>query len=472
MLTKTMKLNEDSWRVPLWTLSGAANNLFVMVMIFASYVAAGGYGIAVTTAGIIVSSTRIFDAVTDPIFAVVSDKFSTKYGRVRIVLVLGFAIMCLSVLTLFRWALGSGIVVYTVLYMIYIIGYTLYNIAQNLGNPIITRDPKQRMNFGRWRTIVTQIAAVGVTVYMSNILGPRYGGLKLGAFQDLATMAVFVGAVLVFFSCIAISRADTYENCKSGGSDKKIGFTECLKVVKSNNALKWFILAASSDKLALQVASQSAVTTLVFGVVIGNYKFNGNLNLIVLIPSILIIFYATRLKGKGDTKSNMIKWTWIAIALAIVMTLFMAIGDPSQISRNVVYTGIFLVLYCLYTGAKVVTSACTNSMIPDVVDYETYLSKTYMPATVSAVYTFIDKIISSFAATIVSFSIAAVGYQKVMPQPGDTVTSPIFWMTMFLWLGIPVLGWLCTQIAMKYYPLDGEMMKKVQEENSKLRASI
>ena len=43
-------------------------------------------------------------------------------------------------------------------------------------------------------------------------------------------------------------------------------------------------------------------------------------------------------------------------------------------------------------------------------------------------------------------------------------------MTMFLWLGLPVLGWICTLVAMKWYPLDREMMEKVQEANKEYRA--
>lgn len=44
-------------------------------------------------------------------------------------------------------------------------------------------------------------------------------------------------------------------------------------------------------------------------------------------------------------------------------------------------------------------------------------------------------------------------------------------MTMFLWMGLPILGWLCTLIAMKWYPLDKEKMAEVQEKNAAFRAA-
>ena len=41
---------------------------------------------------------------------------------------------------------------------------------------------------------------------------------------------------------------------------------------------------------------------------------------------------------------------------------------------------------------------------------------------------------------------------------------------MFLMIGLPVLGWVCNLIAMKFYILDTDMMEKIQAHNSKLRA--
>ncbi|MDL2301079.1 MFS transporter [Lachnospiraceae bacterium OttesenSCG-928-D06] len=456
------------WRLILWPLSGGVNNMFVILMVFTSYVAAGGYGIAVTVAGLIATSSRIFDAITDPIIALVADKLNTKFGRIRILLAAGFAIMAAAVLIIFFWGLGKGIVVYTLAYMLYIIGYTIFGVAQSIGNPVMTNEPKQRMLQARWKTVWTQVFAVAVSSYMSIVLAPKYGGLAMGAFQEMCITCVIVGSLLVIISMVAISPYDKMENFASGKKEP-VTFKDCLNLIKGNRAIWAFIAAASSDKLALQSASQSAVTTMIFGIIIGNYAFNGSLNLIMLVPTLLIIFYATKLRGKGDTKSMMIRWTFIAIALAALMVIYMAVIDTTKISVSPVYTGIFMVLFCLFNGAKVVTSVFNNAMLPDVVDYELYRSGSYLPATVSAVYSFIDKLISSLATTVVSFCVAAIGYTTAMPQISDPSSPQLFWMAMFLWMGLPILGWICTQIAMIFYPLDGEMMKKIQQANYETR---
>lgn len=183
-----------------------------------------------------------------------------------------------------------------------------------------------------------------------------------------------------------------------------------------------------------------------------------------------MVFYATKLRGKSDTRSTLVKWTWIAIGISLIMLTFLLIIDPKKISVTPFYTIAFIILFCLRSGATVVTSACNNAMIPDLVDYEFYRSGNYLAGTIAAIASFIDKFVSSFASTIVGFSLAAVGFATVMPQPGDEVTAAIFGITMFLWLGLPIIGWITTQIAMRFYILDGPKMKEIQYANNIVKA--
>lgn len=459
----------EPWRVILWPISAGVSNMYMMLMMFSSYIAAGGYGIAIATAGIIITGTRIFDAVTDPIIAFVGDRFQSKYGRVRIMMTVGYTCIVLSILMMFFWGIGQGLVVFTLSYILYIIGRTIFAVARDMGTPIITNEPKQRIAYGRWSVIYTQVFVVAVSSYLSLILAPKYNGLSVAAFQEMALVSIAAGTVLILISMIVISPYDKMENFHTDSS-KKISTKDMWQLIKGNRQLWAFIAAATSDKLALQAASQSAITTLVFGVIIGNYSFNGNLSLIALVPTILMVFYATKLRGKSDTRSTLVKWTWIAIGISLIMLTFLLIIDPKKISVTPIYTIAFIILFCLRSGATVVTSACNNAMIPDLVDYEFYRSGNYLAGTIAAIASFIDKLVSSFASTIVGFSLAAVGFATVMPQPGDEVTAAIFGITMFLWLGLPIIGWITTQIAMRFYILDGPKMKEIQYANNIVKA--
>lgn len=42
-------------------------------------------------------------------------------------------------------------------------------------------------------------------------------------------------------------------------------------------------------------------------------------------------------------------------------------------------------------------------------------------------------------------------------------------MTMVLMFGFPILGWICTLVAMRKYPLTKEKMVEVQEKNKEIK---
>lgn len=461
----TIYTKAKTWQVLSYPVANAVQNMFYVLMMFASYLAAGSYGIAVAVAGTIITFTRVFDGITDPIIGLVSDKLNSRFGKVRMLLLIGWSIMALSVGALFFWGVGKGVVFFTLMYMVYIIGYTFFNVGYHPGNAILTNDPKQRPKLFRWSTIYTTLLSTFVSVYMSNFLFPKHRGLNLPAFQEMATTVLIITFVLLLLACIAISERDKPEAFVNATSER-IKFKDAISLLKKNKALQSFIVAATSDKLALQTAGQQAINVMIFGIIIGNYPFAGTLRTINLIPTLAFILLATRIAGSKGSKKAVIQWTWISVLVATTMVVFMIVIDPTQVSKSPVITTIFIGLFAAFASVKMATSACTMAMIPDIIDYERYRSGNYMPAVVSTVYSFVDKLVSSLATTIIGFSVALIGYTEQMPQPLDASTTAVFWMGLFLWMGVPILGWLCTLVAMKFYPLDKDMMVTVQSEKS------
>ncbi|MFR4146090.1 MAG: MFS transporter [Mediterraneibacter gnavus] len=109
-----------------------------------------------------------------------------------------------------------------------------------------------------------------------------------------------------------------------------------------------------------------------------------------------------------------------------------------------------------------ITTANTAFM-SDLIDYELDRSGRYVPAVVTGTYSFLDKLISSCGAAIAAGAVALVGYKTTVPQPGDASTPAIFWLTMFLTFGLPIIGWICTLVAMKFCKLNKAEMVEVQK---------
>ena len=111
----------------------------------------------------------------------------------------------------------------------------------------------------------------------------------------------------------------------------------------------------------------------------------------------------------------------------------------------------------------------TGAMMADIADYEAVCTGNFLPGTVAACYSFVDKLISSFSSTIAALSVAVIGYTTTLPQPNDPASTPILILTIVMTLGMPILGWLCTILAMKFYPLTAEKMVEVQTRAHEMR---
>ncbi len=462
------------WQLVLWPCHSTVSSFFYILTMFMGYIATGGYGILVATAGMIATGTRLFDGVIDPFVALFTDRINSKFGRVRILIVLGRGIQAVSVVAMYYWgiALGGGAVLYTLTYLVYIIGGTIAAIATHTGNPVLTTDPKQRPKIFRWQMIYSTVIGAGFQMFLSKVLVPKHGGMNIELFQEIVLWVIGLAVIFETLACIAITPVDKPENFPKKKDKKGLSLIDTWNLLKGNRAMQMYIISGVTDKIASSASSQAAITTLLYGVVIANYGFSGTVSGYSMIPNLLLLLYGTQVMTKTGTKKAMVTWTTISLALAAVMVAFMAVVDTTTISQSTLPTVIFILLMLAFGAAKNMTSAATNAMVPDIVDYELYRSGNFVPGAVGTLYSFIDEMTSSLSSTIVGFCLAGVGYVSAQPQPGDPCTSAIFWITMFLWMGMPILGWAATLVAMKFYPLDGEMMAKVQAHNSELRRNM
>ena len=115
-----------------------------------------------------------------------------------------------------------------------------------------------------------------------------------------------------------------------------------------------------------------------------------------------------------------------------------------------------------------------NIVIPmtaDCADYETYRSGKYVPGLMGTLFSFVDKIVSSFAPMIAGLVFAAVGFADHNPVEGDPVTMELRVGVAFLAYGVIIFGLIANLIAMKFYPLTKEKMAEIQEKVAAIKAA-
>lgn len=467
------------WQLILAPASACIPTMFIILLTFASYVATGVYGVSTVLAGYIITGTRVFDAITDPLIGLWCDRFESKWGRARPLTIIGWAIMSVSVFAMFKLGLGAGlgklsVLVFILIYLVYILGYTIFNIGSGLVQPIMGKNLKDRAILARGQTVYTTVLSSTISMILAATLMPKHNyKMGLPLFADLCVMVILASAVLIAITYIAVTTSGTdVMSSYKGMSKDPIKMKDALDLVLHNRAMQMYTIAAASDKLALQTASNSAITVMIFGIIIGNYKFNASLNLVNMFVTLaLLFFFVSRLAGKSGLKKANILWTSTSIAMYALMWVFLLCVDTLQITVNPVLKVVFIVLYCAMGASKMATSCVSNPLRYDIIDYEFSRSGRYMPALVNTVYSFIDKLISSLASTIVALSVAMIGYTEGMPQATDELTSGVFWVGTFLWLGVPIIGYICSLVALRWYKLDKKTMDEVQRKNAELRAA-
>ena len=110
-------------------------------------------------------------------------------------------------------------------------------------------------------------------------------------------------------------------------------------------------------------------------------------------------------------------------------------------------------------------------MTADCADYETYRTGKYVPGLMGTLFSFVDKIISSFAPMIAGLVFAAVGFADHNPVEGDPVTWELRIGVAFLAFGLIIIGLICNLIAMKFYPLTKEKMAEIQDKVAAIKAA-
>ncbi|MBR0211385.1 MAG: MFS transporter [Oscillospiraceae bacterium] len=487
-------------RAKLWQIILVACNALNGMAIYsligqASYAASIGFGISTLLVGGLLTFTRIFDAITDPLLAFLYDRVNTPFGKIRPLMLLGWLIQSLGVMCMFSWTAskGFGVGMFLITYMVYVIGYTIVNMTAQTLPALLTNDPRQRPTVGVWQTVFNYLVPMAFTIILNTKLLPKYGevtmteagGYAVNYSQAYLTAAaiftVLVSLVGVILCCVGISAYDKPENFRgTNKSAERLKWKDMWAVLSKNKPLQAYIISASSDKIAQQAGSTAIVGTMLSGILIGNMTIATYLSVGGMLPSIIFAILGARYCGKHGNKEAIVNWAKYCIYANIVMIAFFTVTWFTVGTGTIAGFGITMIIYILLTlvcnGFMMAGTTANTAFMADIIDYELDRSGKYIPAVVSGTYSLVDKIVSSFSALIATGCVALIGYTATMPQPGDTPTGAIFAVTMFLRYGLAILGWICTLLAMRTCRLGKsemvEVQKRIEDKKAEAQAEL
>lgn len=469
-----------TWEIAFSQMNNGSAMIFYVLVGLMSYLQNAGYGIAVAVAGIILTATRLLDGVIDPLLALIIEKVNFRFGKLRFFMLTGWVIRSLATLMLFVWGSGNGLgaVFFVAVYVVYIIGSSLNDIAGQMSGPVLTNDPRQRPVIQVWATIYSYLVPAAFSIISTVVILPRHGNeFTVGMLREVAIVFVVCSLVFQILACVGVSRIDKPESFAHLGDHKslagaKVTLRDMWHLLSRNGPFQRYLISGASDKLAQVVRSQAVVSTLLWGILLGNIQLGTILSMIAILPGIVFAMIGAKYTGKHGAKGATVTWSAICLTLAAVLTVFCLVVDTGSILSTVSLVVAFFAFYLLLNGASMCITVASGAMRADIIDYELDRSGKYLPATVTATYNIIDQLISSLGTTVALGGVALIGFTQVMPQPTDEPNTAILLMTLGLFFGLPMLGWAVNLLVMRGYRLDRAEMVQVQRRIADKKAEL
>lgn len=481
--------------------NGATNVYFVLIL---SYVAQFGSSILKLGmfASIMVTAMRVADAVTDPIIGAMMDRTSTKIGKFRPFMILGSAVMAVSVVCLYiltplipeamMWARYAAFVV---VYFVWVIGYTFQTSCTRAGQTVLTNDPNQRPMFTIFNT-VGSLLGMGVMQFMIPLIKGMYdvkdeaGNVIVSGYSDptvfriITPIGIAISVFLTILAIIGIAEKDNPKYYGIGGKQEKVKMSEYVEIIRNNKPMQRLMVAGAGCKLALAIATNTTVLLALYGILMGNYN-SLYLPMMVLgyVCAVPFFLLSMRTSQKLGQRASLIRYVSVALICyvgVLALLLFSQNGDPARMlsfpfqggGAINLYTILFIVCFGIGYGAYYATADMPIPMVADCSDYETYRSGKYIPGIMGTLFSLVDKLVSSLAQTLVAFIFLIFAGLSDLPTDSTPYSGGIKVAVIVMFCVIPMLAWAATLIAMKGYALTGEKMKTIQAVNAARKEAV
>lgn len=481
-----------TYQLVLFPLNNGATNVYYVLVL--SYIATFGSNVlalGAVFASVMVTGMRLCDAITDPIIGALMDRTNGKFGKFRPFMLMGNIIMAVAIIALYLFTpfipetkIWLRYVMFIALYFVWVIGYTFQTSCTRSGQTVLTNDPKQRPLFTIFNTVGSMLG-MGMMQFLAPILRANVADYSRAEFyRVLAPIGIVISFVLTLLAIVGIWEKDQSKYFGiSGSRQEKVKLSEYLEIIRNNSPMQRLMVAGAGCKLALSIATNTTVLCMLYGCMMGNYD-GLYLPMMVLgyVCSVPFFLLTVRTSQKKGQKASLVRYVSVALICYVgvfVLLMMWRQGNPavnlSLLSDGRLHSNLYTILFILFFGvgygAYYATADMPIPMVADCSDYETYRSGKYIPGIMGTLFSLVDKLVSSLAATVVGLSVSFIGLENL--PTADTPYAPgMSTVVLVLFCIIPMVAWALTLIAMKGYALTGERMKEIQEVNRLRKQAI
>ncbi|MCF8363477.1 MAG: MFS transporter [Prolixibacteraceae bacterium] len=386
---------------------------------------------------------RIFDAFTDPVMGMISDRTNTRWGKYRpfiLWLALPFGAGAVLMFTTPELA-GSAKLVYAyITYSVMMVIYTAIMIPYNSLIGVISPNPDERTAVSSYKFVFAYAAGFSVQLLLMPLVA------KLGAGNDAKgyqmAMLIFASISVVF---LLISFASVRERVKTKKEQQSKIREDLSDLIKNR---PWVILFALSLVTLIYVAIRSADIAYYFKYVLDKEQESGKFMAIGTAFVLLGVMPTKWLSAKIGKRNLYI----ICMAVITVSSLVFYVARPNQMW--LIYTA-----QIIFSFASGPTMPLLWSMLADSADYSEWKNNRRATGLVYSAATFAQKAGFSLGGAIVMVIISMYGFVANQVQTELAITGIKLSLSV-----VPAAVSFLGIILLFFYPLNDKKVKEIEQE--------
>lgn len=426
------------------------------------------FGLSLVDAGVLVLVTRIWDAVSDPMMGVISDRTQTKWGKYRpyLLWVAPFFSICgILLFTTPDLEYGGKLVWAYVTYILMMTVYTGINVPYGAMLGVMTDDSNEKTVFSSFRMFFAYGGSF-ISLFLWEPLANMLGGYNTSVGWFWAMVVIAAACFVMFLLCFAMTKEHLKTvSTVSVGSD--------FKALLSNRP--WWLLIGAALCFNLFNTVRGATVAYFFQDIIGS-------DVSLVFFGLMFAFYAGLFLGVGEV-SNMVgvascvpisnrlgkKTTFILVNASLVVLSVLFFFIPSTPTGYWLML-VFQILISVLTG---IMSPLVWSMYADVSDYAELQFKTASTGLIFSSSSMAQKFGGAIGGAAVLWLLSGFGYitdpevlaQGHVVQP-ESALACLRWLMSF----IPACVALLAICVVWFYPLTTERITEINAELKKVRA--
>lgn len=423
-------------------------------------------GLSPMLVGLAMTIPRIVDAFTDPIMGVVSDKFTSRWGRRRPFIFTGAIMMAFTYVmiwmvprtlgegAMFTWLVSSSI--------LFFLAYTIFSVPVTSLTYELTPDYRERTRvmafwgffFNTGNLAINWYAPAATNLFDDPVIGARWVAVVAGV--------LIFGAMGVMPAIFGKERF--YELAKKEREEKKvkIGFFKAIKQLTSSRPMLVLISMILALNFCATIAGSLAQYIVIYHVKGGDLAAGIALNALNGTGFAIIGFAAIPVITKLSNKFGKRQAMFFVLGLALL-------GGAAKWFIFTPDMPYLLLLDAVLNGPVwVAIGVIIPSMMADLCDYDELKYGERREGMISSVYSWITKFGLSFTFLFSGVALTLSKFDETL-----SMQSPETLRAMRLWfVGASMAAALVALVVLRYYPINEKVAHETREELEKRRGEV